>query len=214
MVSFGAGLDACDGYMARSERVGPGVLLLHESFGLMQPFKDFAEALNAEGFTALAPDLYDGVVVSTVEEAYAMAKSLDADEVRMRLLAAARFMTEGWHPRLGVIGFSFGAELAGALAHERPMDASVFYYGLSDIDPDRMSGPLLGHFAEQDDRLLLEGAERSFRALKERGVDAELYVYPGTGHWFANPAVPDAYAPEAAALAWERTVDFLLHHLS
>ncbi|MEA2447008.1 MAG: carboxymethylenebutenolidase, partial [Actinomycetota bacterium] len=69
MIEFGKRKDAGTGYLARSERVGPCVLVLHEFFGLTQAFKDMADDLNAEGFTVLAPDLYDGKIASSVEEA-------------------------------------------------------------------------------------------------------------------------------------------------
>lgn len=214
LVSLGMGDHAFEGYMARSNRVGPGVLLLHESFGMIDSLKDFADALNKEGFTVMALDLYNGVSASTFEEAQEMVASLDVDAVRRGLNAAVEHMRESWHPRLGVVGFSLGAGLASALAQDRLIDATVVYYGFSDIDPARWRGPLLGHFAEQDELQPLDPVLASFERLQSGGVDVELYVYPRTRHWFANPAIPDAYAPDAAALAWERTVGFLRHHLS
>lgn len=214
MVAFGKGRDAGTGYLARSERVGPGVLILHEFFGLTQSFKDMADALNSEGFTALAPDLYDGTIATTVEEARSLAQGLDVATVMLRLNAAAEHLTSNWHPRLGVIGFSLGAGLALELGARRELEAVVVYYGLEELAATRWRTPLLGHFAEEDEWMEEGLAEKTFRALDDDGVEAEFYVYPGTGHWFANRDVKDAHRPDAATDAWNRTVEFLTHHLA
>src|SRR5918992_3672400 len=110
MVEFGNRRDAGRGYMARSQRVGPGVLLLHEFFGLQDSFKEMADRLNAEGFTVLTPDLYDGEVAGTVDEAIALRDRVDVDAALRKLGAAADLLKDNWHPRLGVMGFSLGAD--------------------------------------------------------------------------------------------------------
>jgi carboxymethylenebutenolidase len=214
MVTFGRLKDAGSGYMSQSDRVGPAVLVLHEFFGLQSSFKAIADRLNAEGFTVLAPDLYDGKLASTVDEARALAESLDIDATLRRLRAAAAFLTENWHPRLGIVGFSLGTDFAVALASEQPPEAIVLYYGTGEVEHSNWRGPTLGHFAADDEWTPLAEVEEEFAGLVETGMEAEMHVYPGTGHWFANAAVPDAYDPAAAETALVRTSEFLHHHLA
>lgn len=214
MIEFGTRRAGGAGYMSYSSRVGPGVLLLHEFFGLTRSFCDYADALNDSGFTVLVPDLYDGRVATSVDEATRMAEALEPERVLARLHAAAEHLTSNWHPRLGVVGFSLGAGYSVRLAQELSLDATVLYYGMAEVDPARWSGPVLGHFAETDEWESPAAVEPVFDHLSRVGVDAELIVHPGTGHWFANPAVPGSYDPPAAEAAWEATVDFLTYHLA
>jgi carboxymethylenebutenolidase len=187
---------------------------LHEFFGLTPSFKEKADRLNEAGFTALVPDLYDGRVASTVDEARSLAQSLDEDTVMARLGAAAEHLTANWHPRLGVVGFSLGAAFAVELAKSRDVEAVALYYGMGEMPGPRWKSPVLGHFAENDEWESHEYIQSFFEALEEIGADAESFVYPGTGHWFANPDVAEAYAPDAAEQAWNRTIDFFSHHLA
>ena len=214
MVTFGKRRDECTGYMSYSDRVGPSVILLHEFFGLQDPFKDYADALNKEGFTVLAPDLYDGQIARSVEEAKGLSDALDGDRAALRLKAAKNFLADNWHPRVGVIGFSLGAWLGIQLAQDAGLEAAVAYYGIGDIDPAEFDAPLQFHLAEVDDWEPLEEVQPAIQGWIDAGVDAEVHVYEDTGHWFANPSMPDAFDAEAANLAWERTVEFLRHHLA
>ena len=213
-IQFGRRSDSGTGYMSYSDRVGPSIVLLHAFFGLQDSFKEYADELNGHGFTVLVPDLYDGEVVETVEEAQRMAQSLDDELTLRRLVAAADHMTANWHPRLGVIGFSLGAGFAVALVQERPVDAAVLYYGLGDFKLDRWDTPILGHFAEVDEWEPVEDARTVFGGLIDAGIDAELHVYPDTTHGFANRAAEKAYNPNAARLAMERTLNFLRRELA
>jgi carboxymethylenebutenolidase len=213
-IEFGRRVDSGTGYMSYSERVGPSIMVLHEFFGLQDSFKAYADELNAEGFTVLVPDLYDGRVAETVEEAQRMAQALNNERTVRRLIAAAEHMTGNWHPRLGVIGFSLGAAFAVALAQERPVDAVVLYYGLGEFRLDRWSAPILGHFAEVDEWEPVEDVRTAFEGLVDAGIDAELHTYPDTTHWFANRAVENAYNPDAARLAMDRTRAFLGRELA
>jgi carboxymethylenebutenolidase len=214
MIAFGKGRSAGTGHMSYSDRVGPSVILLHEFFGLQQSFKSYADMLNEQGFTVLAPDLYDGTIADSVDSARARAQSLDVDHTMGRIRAAAEHLTDNWHPRLGVVGFSLGAAFATQLAQELPVEASVLYYGLGEIDLATWRSPCLGHFAEQDEWESFEEARAAFEALQSRGIEAEIHKYPNTGHWFANADVPTAYDESAAELAFHRTAEFLQYHLS
>jgi carboxymethylenebutenolidase len=214
MISFGKRRDAGTGYLARSERVGPGVLVLHEFFGLTPSFKKACDRLNEAGFTALAPDLYDGVIATSVDEARELAESLDVEAAMLRLGAAAGHLTSNWHPRLGAIGFSLGAGLGLEFASRRDLEALVLYYGAFEPGGDKALPPLLGHFAESDEWEPKDDVARLAVRLEEKGVDLEFHFYEKTGHWFANEDVPGSFDREAAALAWGRTTDFLTYHLA
>jgi carboxymethylenebutenolidase len=200
--------------MSYSERSGPGVLVLHEFFGLQPSFKSFADSLQAEGFTVLVPDLYDDRMASTVEEAEALSDSLNLEDTMDRLDAACEHLTANWHPRLGVIGFSLGAWLATTLVQRRSVEATVLYYGVNEVDPARWSCPIMGHFADDDEWTPLPEATAFFEKLTAAGIDARMFSYEGTGHWFANQSVAEAFNADAAQLAFERSIDFLRHHLA
>ena len=122
----------------------------------------------------------------------------------------------GWPAaRLAALGFSFGAAWAMWSPAERDrLVASVVYYGsLSGPSLARSSVPVLGHFAETDPYETDEGIAEFEATLRSAGRDVVIHRYPGTGHWFAEPS-RDAYRPEAADLAFERTVAFLRRHLA
>ena len=212
-VQFGGRSDRGSGYLARSERSGPGVILLHEWFGLQDGFKAIADRLCAEGFTVLAPDFFDGKLAANEQEAEVLAKAGDSDLTGFRLKAAARFLIENWHPRLGVIGFSWGAWWAAWLAQQMAVEATVLYYSVADIEPKNFNGALQGHFAEKDHFDPIEEVNVFLKGLADGGMEVDAHVYDA-GHWFANPSVPKAFDADAAELALARTIDFLHHHLS
>jgi carboxymethylenebutenolidase len=213
-VDFGTRRSPGTGYLYYSQRSGPGVLVLHEFFGLQESFKNYAARLSETGFTVLAPDLYDGVLARDVDDAIRLRDELDDKHALNRVEAAADFLVDNWHPRLGVVGFSLGASFADAVARSRPVEATVFYYGSGEKTASNFSGPLLAHLASDDEWTPVGEAREVLAELEGSGVDVETHVYPGTGHWFANPAVDDAYVHDAAEIAFDRTVDFLRHHLA
>jgi carboxymethylenebutenolidase len=215
MVLFGKRRDAGTGYQAASQRAGPGVLVIPEVYGLTPHFKSFADRLNHdELFTALAFDIYEGITAAHREEAIALRDSLDRDRVVAQLGAAAEHLTANWHPRIGVVGFSLGSAYAVALAQEIEIEATVVYYGFDDVDPVRWHGPVLGHFAENDDALEPAEAKGFTDAVLAAGEEAEMHVYEGVGHGFANQDRPGSFDAASADLAYRRTCDFLRHHLA
>jgi len=194
------------------ESKGPGVLVLHSWWGLNQWVKDFCRRLAAEGYTVLAPDLFDGVQPVTEAEGEAVLGAVDPDELTGLIMSSAhtlRAHTNDPSMPIATIGFSMGASLALWLAARLPksINASVAFYGAQSIDFDDAEAVFLGHYAESDhivsdeDRVLTE----SF--LRLGGQLTEFHVYPGTSHWFFEDG--DNFAPKAAELAWDRTVEFL-----
>lgn len=215
-VDFGGRSDGGRGYLAHSQRVGPGVLLLHQWYGLQPSFQRMADRIRDEGFTVLAPDLYDGYIAGNDEEAEAKSVQVESDPeaVLRKIAGAARFLTDNWHPRVGVVGLSFGAYFGAKLVQRFPIEACVLYYGLAGIpDPSRWNAPVLVHLPGSDPFVEAEDVEEVTGCLNQAGVEHEWHTYPGTGHSFANEDDP-AYDEVAAELALERTLDFLHHHLS
>ena len=209
LISFGGLSDKGTGYMGYSERVGPCVLVLHDAYGLMSSVRVLTDRFVADGFTALAVDLYDGRTAEDAAIAHGLATGLDTAYTMKRLVAAAEHLSNNWHPRLGVVGFSTGASLATMLAREVAVDATVVYYGGgSGLEQALGERPLLGHFAHGDDFEPASAALASMSAMD----DAEVFVYEAA-HGFANSDLT-SYEPVAAELALVRTLEELHYQLS
>ena len=205
-------VDRGDGSRLRCYRVGssgPGIVLLHAWWGLNRDIVEMAEALAAQGFQVVAPDLFDGAVASTPEAAKRLVARSESDGRRVLAdveRAAARLREERVG-KIGAVGLSFGAGYAVA-AVRYGLDAVVLFYGTSGLAPEeRVPVAVLGHFAEADPYEPDRG-EAFFAELGAAGATVERHVYPGTQHWFIEPSHPN-YRPEAAELAWTRTRAFL-----
>lgn len=197
--------------MGYTDRVGPSVLVLHEAQGLGPGTRAYVNRLAEEGFTALAPDLYEERDARDSDPS----RIPDLETALKSVRAAATHLTENWHPRLGVVGFSEGAGLGTACLDEVPRDATVAYYGydLDLVTPDRWRGPLLGHFAEVDERLSWDEVDALFRQLAEAGHEVDWHRYEDTRRSFASPDA-GTFDIDAAEMAWERTIEALYYHLS
>lgn|SRR5690348_12453219 len=200
---------------------GPGVLVLHAWWGLTDVFRRACDRLAEAGFVALAPDLYGGATATTIEEAERRVEQLDDAAARATILDALYQLRA--HPgvrgaAVGVVGFSLGASYAYWLSAERPdaIAAVVVYYGTGDPDADytRARAVYQGHYAADDPFEPEQGVRQFEAALRAAGRKVTFHTYPGTGHWFAEDNRPDAYNADAAALAWQRTLDFLRAHLA
>lgn len=198
----------------------PGVVVFHAWWGLNDDIVAYADRLAGAGFAVVAPDLFDGKVATTIEEAERLSGAADEAAVDAIALAAVDDLAARLGPaaklaaKLGVLGFSYGAALAISTPTERDrLAASVVYYGTyTGSILARARVPVLGHFAETDPYETDEGVAEFEEGLRSAGRDVVIHRYPGTGHWFAEPS-RDAYRAEAAELAFERTVAFLGRHL-
>jgi len=204
-------------YLAQpSTGSGTPVLLLHPWWGLNEDVRGLADRLAGSGFLVAAPDLFRGKIATTVEEADRLVSEFDEDFGNATSLAAldALLAEAGSQGPAAAIGLSFGAAWALWLPAKRPqVVASVVYYGtMTGPSLAGSDAPVLGHFAESDPYEDDESIAAFERGLSEVGRELELQRYPGTGHWFAEPS-REAYAPEAADLAFEGTVAFLRRHL-
>jgi carboxymethylenebutenolidase len=203
------------GYLTqpRGGKVNP-VLVLHAWWGLNPTIKTFCQRLADADFTVFAPDLYGGKVADTIDGAKALAGELNSSAARVDVAKAATFLDEraGHAPEgIAVIGFSLGAYFALDLSITRQDLARtvVVFYGTGPIDFGTSRADYLGHFAENDDFEPQSEVDKLENALRQAGRSVTFHRYPGTGHWFFEPDRIDAYNPEAAQLAWNRTLEFL-----
>lgn len=197
---------------------GPGVIVLHAWWGLTDFFKGVCDRLAEAGFVAVAPDLYDGRVAQTVEEAQEIAESMNYIYSKAKVTAAAGLLMD--HPgvrgrSLGAIGFSMGAGWALLLSILDPKEvaAVVAFYGTEKADYSRARAAYLGHFVEEDPYEHIADVRIMEDAIRGSKHEITIYLYPGAKHWFFEADRPEAYDPEAAQLAWERTIEFLKAHL-
>jgi carboxymethylenebutenolidase len=201
-----------------AERATAGVIVLHPWWGLNDDVKSFTDRLATDaGYAALAPDLYDGRVATTIEAADELSTALNEDAADAAVLGAVDELGVSIgdpSARIAAVGFSMGGAWSLWLPAQRPeVVASVVYYGsMTGPSLTRARTPVLGHFAETDEYEPEDELAEFERSLRVAGRDLELHRYPGTGHWFAEPST-GAYVAAAAELAFDRTVDFLRRHL-
>lgn len=196
---------------------GPGVLVLHSWWGLTPFFKDLCDRLAAEGFVALAPDLFGGRLPTTVSEAESQLTEAPPNELAHLSRSSVRTLIDlpgTPNGPIGVVGFSMGGSLALWLSARLPEEISAVttFYGTQDIDFIESRAAYLGHFAEHDD--LVSGDDRVLLEadLGVLGLTASFHDYPDTRHWFFE-GDRDQFDEAASTLAWERTVAFLRTHL-
>jgi len=195
----------------------PGVVLIHEWWGLNDNIRAMADRLAAEGYQVLAVDLYEGEVADAPGDASSLMQNAMSrpDVMNSHLQAARTFMTEEQSaPQVGVMGWCFGGawSLRAALNAPDGWDGTVIYYGsVEDVSGDAVAAlemPVLGIFGADDTNIPAESVEAFAEQLRQGGVEADIRIYEGAGHAFANPT-GNNYVPEAASDAWTRTLDFL-----
>ena len=203
-------------YLASPPQGGPGVLVLPSWWGLKPFFKQVCDRLAEHGYTALAPDYYQGRIGHTVEEAQALQEEAESDLAVMEALvkiAKDQLASLRTGESISLLGFSMGTDWAViTAANESDVTATVLFYGGWSADFSKMRSKVLGHYAETDRWYPFDKAKEMEQNMKAAGVDVTLHLYPGTAHWFMEEDRPE-YDPAAASLAWERTLKFLKQSL-
>ena len=195
-VEFASNGDQASGYLASPDGGGPGVLVIQEWWGLVPQIKRVCDGLAADGFTALAPDLYHGEIAEHTEmdKAAQLMTSLPADRAGRDMSAAIDYLLTqpGVGESVGVVGFCMGGLLTlviAAMQGDR-VAAAVPHYGapLGEMEPDwsGLTAPVQGHFAENDDFFGPDAIRELEKKLQGMGKDVTFHIYPGTGHAFAN----------------------------
>ncbi len=206
------------GYYARptDTKAYPGVVMIHEWWGLNEHIKQMARELAGQGYQVLAVDLHKGQVATTPDEARQLTGSLDQDEARANLRAAVAYLRSNNASRIASLGWCFGGgqSLQLALSGEE-LDATIVYYGSLVTDTTELSAidwPVLGVFGDQDQSIPVERVQAFETALDVNGTPNEIYIYDGVGHAFANPSGAN-YAPDETKDAWTKTLEFLARTL-
>ncbi|NCP65182.1 MAG: dienelactone hydrolase family protein [Paraglaciecola sp.] len=196
------------------------VLVVHENRGLNPYVMDVARRVAKAGYMAFAPDaLFPvGGYPGNDDEGRTLMSGLERGKIEADFVAAAQFCkTLDRHSgKLGVVGFCFGGYVSNMLAAVAPniINAAVPFYGTpaSQDLVKNVKAPLLLHFAENDKRVN-DTWPAYEEILKNNGVNYQAFVYPNTQHGFHNDST-SRYAPDAAELAWARTLAFFKLHLS
>jgi carboxymethylenebutenolidase len=217
MVEYKSGDDTVRAYLVLPDSPGPhpGIVVIHEYWGLNDWVKEQAQKLAAQGYEALAIDLYRGAVATDPEDAGELMRSLPHDRSTRDLEAAYDYLAarpEVDKNRIGSIGWCMGGGYSLQLAmHEPKLAACVVNYGAMPTDPAdiaKIQAPILGNFGA-DDRGITPDAVHNFEtAMKAAGKSVDLKIYDGAGHAFENPNNATGYRPEAAADAWNRIFAF------
>lgn len=203
------------GYLALpSQPAAPGVIVLHAWWGLNPFFKSLCDRLAVEGFAAFAPDLREGHIATTVDEAKHLMNELDEmknQAVVETAIGVLKSRSEVRKEALSVIGFSMGAAWSLVAAEEYPQDIrkTVLFYGnYSGMKFSKARSEILGHFADADEWEPADEVRMTENNMRSAGLNPLFHFYPNTSHWFFENDKPEFNA-EAANLAWERTLEFL-----
>ena len=187
------------------------VLLFHHAQGLTPGVVAFADALRAAGHTVHTPDLFDGRTFGSIDEGMAFVKETGFDELRARGVRTA----EAYPNELVYAGFSLGEAVAQELAQTRPgARGALLFYSAIPISGEWAFGPwpdgvpVQIHGMDNDPIFVGEGDIEAAREIVDKVDDAELFLYPGDQHYFADSSLP-SYDPEATALLTRRVLDFL-----
>jgi carboxymethylenebutenolidase len=213
------------GYLAEPAAGGkaPGVVVIQEWWGLNNQIKGVADRFAAAGYRALVPDLYRGKVAVEAKEAEHLMTNLNfGDAAGQDVRGAVQHLKQS-SPKVGVTGFCMGGALTLLSAVNVPeVDAAVPWYGfppLEYIDAAKIKAPLLGHYAIDDVPFPIATVDKLEQKLRSANVKFEFHRYKAQ-HAFANETAVGAgklpiteYNPEAAELAWRRTLEFFGKHL-
>ena len=206
------------GFYAKPTQDGqyPGVVMIHEWWGLNDNIKDMARQLASKGYRVLAVDLYNGQTATDANEARRLTSSLDQEVALENLKSAVDYLQTEGSEKVASLGWCFGGGQSLQLSlSEVDLDATVIYYGNLVNDEGLLANikwPVLGIFGDQDQSIPVSDVNEFEEALNSVGVENEIYIYPGVGHAFANPSGAN-YAPDETQDAWVKTTAFLDNNL-
>ena len=222
-VTFPSAEGRAHGYLAVPDSGrGPGVVVVQEWWGLTDHIRDVADRLAAEGFVALAPDLYGGSITHDGAEAAEMMARLPEEEGARLLAGAVDFLLAHeavTSSTVGAVGFCMGGGFVLALAAEQGgrVGAAVPFYGVGQGLPDAYHGVsacVQGHYGREDTAYPVErAAALEERIRHESSAPVVEFHYYDAPHAFHNDGNEANYRPDAARTAWERAVAFLEEHV-
>lgn len=218
-IKLGEGDAQFSAYLAKpkTDKPGPAIILIHEWWGLNDWVKKQADRFAAQGYVAIAPDLYHGEVAEDAEHAHELMRGLADERAVADMKAAFDYLAKSEsvdNKRIGIIGWCMGGGYALHLAIAEPkLACTVMCYGrpVTDVRQlKKIKGPLLGIWGGTDRGIDVPPFEK---ALKEAGVKATHHVYPGAGHAFLNETNKRGYNAEQAKKAWKVIDQFFQSNL-
>ncbi len=222
IIEFASNGSTATGYLAKPVGGhGLPLVVIQEWWGLVPHITDVCERFAAEGFIALAPDLYHGESTTEPDEAGKLMMAQNMSQAANDLSGAIDEVSEQANSdRVGITGFCMGGGLALVAATRRPdkIKACVPWYGLipwPDAQPqwDRLDGQVLGHYAENDGFFTPADAEALGDTLRGLDKEVDIVIHAGVDHAFFNDTRPEVYNAAASLAAWQQTVGFLRTHL-
>lgn len=194
----------------------PGLLLIHEWWGLNDEMRDVATRMADAGFLALSVDLFEGEVANEPTRARTLMAGLDAAKATETMTGWAGWMRRdtACNGKVGALGFCMGGGWALNTALATPLEAAVIFYGncrKTATELAALKGPVQGHFGRLDQSIPVEMAEGFREALKAAGKPGEIHIYEAN-HAFARVGGLN-FHQQSADLAWQRTVEFLKKNL-
>jgi carboxymethylenebutenolidase len=221
MVNFNANGGTTPGYLAIPKSgKGPGVIVIQEWWGLVPHIKGVCDRFAAEGFLALAPDLFHGQSTTSPDEAGRLMMALRIDQAEKDLQGAVKYLLGNKAisgRKVGCVGFCMGGQLAlFAASKNASIGACVDYYGIHpNVHPDiqNLRAPVLGFFGEQDSFVTPDAARKLEEQLKKLGKKVEFHIYPNVGHAFFNDSRKDVYNQDLAKKSWQRMLEFFSQNL-
>jgi carboxymethylenebutenolidase len=217
-VSYKSGDETVQALIYTPEGKGPfpGILVIHEWWGLNDWVKEQASKLSDLGYVALAVDLYRGKVATTPDEAHEIMRGVPEDRAARDLHAAFEFLKSQANvkkDRIASIGWCMGGGYSLDVALQEPtLTADVVNYGHLATDLrslKNINASILGMFGGQDRGITVDDVKKFEQSMKQMGKKVEIVIYPNAGHGFENPNNDTGYRPTDAADAWKRTVKFL-----
>jgi len=217
-VKFSNGTGDVSGFLATPAKPGryPGLVVIHEWWGLTDWVKDETQKFAEQGYVAVAVDLYRGQVATDPEEAHELMRGLPQDRALADLQGAFMYLAsrnDVDRNRIGTVGWCMGGGLALQLAiHQPRLAACVVNYGALPTDPNDLQqifAPVLGNFGGQDRGITPADVDDFQKSMKSINRRVDVKIYDDAGHAFENPTNKAGYRPDDAADAWSRTVAFL-----
>ena len=219
-VTFKGNGAAASGYLARPAGPGPGVIVIQEWWGLVPHITEVADRFAAEGFVALAPDLYHGKTTRSSDEAGKLMMSMRIDQAARDLAGAINYLQSQpgmTAKKVGTVGFCMGGALSlyAACANKDVGACVVFYGGHPNVKPDlaALNAPVLGIFAGKDGFVSPAAVADLDRQLNALGKRHEFHTYATADHGFFNDTRPEVFNAAAATDAWKKTIAFFRKEL-
>jgi carboxymethylenebutenolidase len=217
MVKFPSGKDTIEGFLAVPEQSGryPGVIVIHEWWGLNDWVKEQTQKIAEQGYVVLAVDLYRGKTATDPNEAHELMRGLPQDRAVRDMQAAFDYLSarKDVTGRIGSVGWCMGGGYSLQLAIRQPrLAACVVNYGALPTDPNdiqQIGAPVLGNFGGQDHGITPADVKAFQKSLTALGRYVDIKIYDDAGHAFENPNNQASYKPADAADAWTRTIAFL-----